>query len=132
LQVDIDSSDDLGGALVPSLILQPLVENALLHGIAHKPGKGIITIRARQSDGGLLLEVSDNGGGLAHASKLEALGGIGIRNVRERLSQLYGNSAKLDVVDHNGSGVRATITMPLTRESRSEGVLDPFGTESAV
>ncbi len=96
---------------VPPLLLQPLVENALKHGLEPKEGAGRLEITAGVVDGMLRLEVRDDGLGLrpsAHGRR----SGIGLRNTRERLQQTYGAAASLTVEAQPGGGVVASITLP--------------------
>lgn len=97
---------------VPSLVLQPLVENALVHGIARLTGPGTVTIGARASAASLILTVRDNGPGLAVPPKTRGHG-IGLRNLRERLERLYGDAALLQIVDAAGGGCLVTLALPL-------------------
>lgn len=108
---------DVQDALVPNLILQPLVENAVKHG-SGRTAAGVATIvlgarHAAESDH-LVLSVQDNGPGLAADAEEEALrtGRVGIANTRERLHALYGPEAGLDLTNASGGGLIATITLP--------------------
>jgi len=98
--------------LVPELILQPLVENAIRHGISHLTHGGIIEIRAKESNNEILLSVRDNGPGY-EASAEE---GLGLANTRERLSTLYGSSGHLELIPAEGGGVIATVRFPIKRK----------------
>jgi sensor histidine kinase YesM len=91
LRVDIDVTDDAAAANVPPLVLQPLVENAVKHGIAPHPAGGAVGIAARVSAGRLLLEVSDTGNGSSTATN----GGLGIDLTRRRLTGVYGSDYAL-------------------------------------
>ena len=108
LRVDMNLADDTQDALVPNLILQPIVENALEHGVNRAAGEGRIEIAARRDGGRLVLSVGDNGPGLdaQHAS------GVGLANTRARLEQLYGDRGSLELRDAEGGGVLAQITLP--------------------
>lgn len=110
LRVDIDVPSDLESASVPYLILQPLVENAVVHGIAKRTQAGLIRIAAKRQNGTLILRVVNDGPALSMNSN--GGGGIGIANVRDRLLHLYGERSKLDLRD-SGSGVEASISIPL-------------------
>lgn len=93
----------------PLLLLQPLVENAIIHGIEPKVGGGEVRIRAEQDDGRLRLVVSDTGAGLEEG----AVGsGFGLENVRQRLAALFGETASLDVRGSPQGGVAATLEIP--------------------
>jgi LytS/YehU family sensor histidine kinase len=109
LQVRWNVEDRLRKALVPEFILQPLVENAVRHGIAHRTDGGVIEITARESNGELLVSVSDNGPGYKRDSGM----GVGLRNTRERLETLFGQAGSLEVVAAEGGGTIATVRFPL-------------------
>lgn len=109
LQVDYDVDNALLDAVVPKLILQPLVENAVRHGIFPKPEGGCLTIRARRDGRRLRLEVVDDGVG---AGQGEVREGIGISNVRQRILQLYGPDYGLDLQARPDGGLLAAVTIP--------------------
>jgi two-component system LytT family sensor kinase len=113
-----DVADDVLGAAVPSLLLQPLVENAILHGIAPGTRPGRVRVRAERRDGALRLVVADDGAGM----KPGGSEGIGLSNTRARLRQLYGDAQRLEIQTEEGAGVTVTITLPLrTPEATPEG-----------
>ncbi len=119
LCVSLDVPEPLRAALVPSLCLQPFVENAVLHGLRDVPGDAVIAVSARERDGRLLLRVTDNGTGLPAGLSLEDAPGIGISNTRARLDLLYGSAAGLRLeAGDSGRGTTAELVMPLTRASR--------------
>ena len=93
----------------PPMLLQPLVENAVTHGIEPKRGGGAITVTAHQKDGCLNLTVCDNGIGFAETGKK----GIGLENIRSRLHVLYGDTGKLELSENADGGVIASIRIPL-------------------
>jgi LytS/YehU family sensor histidine kinase len=99
--------------LVPILILQPLVENAVKHGIEARIAPGLIEIAAEQSGDTLRLEVSDNGRGLASWAEGKASQGIGLANTRARLKELYGTAASLELRLSKTGGISAQIQIPL-------------------
>ena len=101
-----------GERLVPALILQPLVENAIRHGISPRIEGGTITIRARVERKHLVIDVLDDGGGPRPPCRENGTG-IGLKNVRARLWQRYDESASLDLVPGESGGCRATLTLPL-------------------
>jgi signal transduction histidine kinase len=98
---------------VPPLILQPLVENALKHGLEPKEGGGFIDVSAERRGCALCLEVRDDGVGLAAPLRER----VGMRNTRERLRQLYGDAASLDLRPRPGGGAIATVTVPIRRHA---------------
>ncbi|MGE3840252.1 MAG: sensor histidine kinase [Vicinamibacterales bacterium] len=106
------------GVLVPSLILQPLVENSLKHGLAPKIGDGLLTIRSRVERGHAIIEVIDNGLGMP-PERLEpsADAGIGLRNVNERLHVIYGANYRLHLHSVPGEGTLARLEIPKTAGS---------------
>jgi two-component system, LytTR family, sensor kinase len=110
LEVRFDIPDNTSDLLVPNLILQPLVENAIKHGIEPHARRGIVQIGARREGDQLFLEVSDNGGGLSvnHDER------IGLANTRSRLGQLYGDDQAFKIETAASGGVAATIRIPAT------------------
>ncbi len=111
LAFTIDCPDNLGDAQVPMLILQPLVENALRHGVATRDSGGIISIVATKRGSTLTLEVTDNGPGISASMKQ----GIGIQNTHERLAEIYGGGASFDIGNGESGGAGAVIVIPLQR-----------------
>jgi signal transduction histidine kinase len=112
LVISVDAGDDVMGALVPSLVLQPIVENAIQHGMADRPDRGHVTVRALLDGSSLTLEVSDDGPGLPPTPSTN---GIGLANTRERLTRLYGTAGKIETVDTPGHGVTVRMVMPFHR-----------------
>lgn len=97
-------------ANVPNLILQPLVENAIKHGIEPHARPGTVELRARREDGMLRLEVEDNGDGL-QTGKPSGFG-VGLSNTRARLEQLYGEHHRLEMVNGPGGGLLVRLSIP--------------------
>ena len=113
LDVRLDVPDDLLDARVPGFLLQPLVENAFEHGIAQVTRPGEVAVRARRDGGRLVLDVLDNGPGLAGGDGQD--GGLGVATTRTRLSRTYGADASLELSDRaDGPGALARVTLPLT------------------
>jgi len=110
LSVKVDVPPDALNALVPNLILQPLVENAIRHGIEPHSKPGLIELRAVHADGILTLDVSDNGHGLAGNQTEE---GVGLTNTRARLRTLYGEAYGFEMRSVAGSGLLVRLTIPL-------------------
>jgi signal transduction histidine kinase len=111
LQVSVDLPSALRRVGVPSLILQPVVENAVKYGVAGSPPPAAISIRARATDRYLTIEIEDSGA--TCSSELASGMGIGLRNVRERLLLRYGHQQSLSVSRRARGGCRVVITMPL-------------------
>jgi hypothetical protein len=112
LRVAWDIDPDVRTALVPPLILQPLVENALRHGIGRRPGPAQLRVSARKAGLHLELSVRDTGEGLVPDGRAPR-DGIGLSNIRARLTELYGpDTASLEVADVPGGGVRARLLLP--------------------
>jgi two-component system LytT family sensor kinase len=100
-------------AFVPSMLLQPIVENSLKHGLAAKLEGGQITIRTSLNDGRLVIEVEDNGAGIPEERMPQVyVDGIGISNVHERLRMLYGNDFQLQISSRPGAGTLIHIEVP--------------------
>jgi signal transduction histidine kinase len=104
------------GLLLPSLILQPLVENAVKHGISPKVGGGRVTIEARIDAGDLRLAVRDTGVGVRDQRTLFDHG-VGLRNVRDRLLRLYGEDYAPEVESRPGAGTTVTLRIPVVQGS---------------
>ncbi len=98
--------------MVPSMLLQPLVENSIKHGLAPKVEGGNIHLRSRLEDETLVLEIEDDGVGLAPVERPTA-GGIGMSNVAERLAVLYGGSARMNMMARNGAGTIVRLEIPV-------------------
>jgi two-component system, LytTR family, sensor kinase len=111
LQVRVEVAEELRGARVPSLILQPVVENAVKHGIAKRVQGGTIGISAARANGTLELCVKNDGPGFS-VGWAKGRQGIGLENVRERLGSLYGESAGLKVSDGRSDGASVRIFLP--------------------
>jgi two-component system LytT family sensor kinase len=126
LQVVKEIAEETLPVVVPSMLLQPLIENSIKHGLEPRIGGGTVTLRSRiLSDGRLLLEVEDDGVGMeperepaSPLSRAARAGvgtgtGIGMRNVRERMEVLYGAQAEVEIVSRPGRGTKVTLVMPV-------------------
>ena len=111
LRVNVSIEAEAMEALIPNLLLQPLVENAILHGVVPKSGPGCVDVRGRVEAGRLHLEVSDDGPGLGDGSK-RAKEGVGLSNTRERLTKIYGVHGQLSLRSEPGRGVAVQIILP--------------------
>ena len=105
---------ELYGALVPSLVLQPLIENAIVHGIAPREKGGSIRVTASERDGMLTLSVHNDGPALPPEGAPER--GVGIANTRSRLKSLYGGVCALEVRNHASEGVETVVRLPWRTE----------------
>lgn len=112
LRTHVDVPRTLEGEMIPGLILQPLVENAVRHGIASRPQGGEVWIRATTSADRLILEVEDDGTGLAMGDDEYTGNGMALGNSQERLRLLYGASASLTLEPRAQGGTRARLTLP--------------------
>ena len=101
-------------ALVPSLILQPLIENAIKYAITPFEDGGVLKISARVQHGTLVMQLSDTGPGLGNGEKSHKSSGVGLKNTRERLQQLYGDEQAFTLAPNDPSGLRITINIPYT------------------
>jgi two-component system, LytTR family, sensor kinase len=112
LQIKLDIDPRTRRALVPSLILQPLAENALRHGIGHSIASGLVGVSSRLENGSLKLKVFDNGVGLSPDWQLKSSGGIGLANTAARLQQLYNGEHRLDIQNRPEGGVEVVVVVP--------------------
>ncbi len=108
-QIEPEASD----MLVPSMLLQPLVENSIRHGLSDKIEGGTISLRARRNGARLLLEIEDDGVGIPEADLAGVLTkGIGVSNVKERLKVLYNQDYRMLIDSQPGRGTRIEIELP--------------------
>jgi two-component system LytT family sensor kinase len=115
LRVEKEIDPQTLGVLVPSILLQPLIENSIKHGLEPRINGGTVTLRSRLQGDRVLIEVADDGVGMGNrpASALNRSGGgIGMKNVQERLDVLYGNQASFNVVSNPGRGTLVSIEIP--------------------
>ena len=112
LEVVIAVDGDAIDAQVPSLILQPMVENAMRHGVEPHARMGLIELRGTRQEGNLILTVSDNGAGISDAAPKRE--GIGVANTRARLVELYGERQKFELVNKPEGGLCVRITIPFS------------------
>jgi two-component system, LytTR family, sensor kinase len=110
LVVSLELAPETLEALVPNLILQPILENAIRHGIQPRAGQGRVVLSARRENGRLLLCVEDNGGGLSTSEPLRE--GIGLSNTRARLLHLYGEAQRLRFLPAAAGGLAVEIELP--------------------
>jgi len=114
LHVTYRVDPSLENSLVPQLILQPLLENSLRHGMKSGDTTMEISVAGHRENGSLILRVSDNGCGLGDVDPSGLLGqGLGLSNIRERLVQLYGDKQKLLIANRPAGGAEVTLQVPL-------------------
>ncbi len=119
LSLDVDVDQDIREALVPHLILQPLVENAVTHGTARQVDPGRIRIAGRRQQDRLVLTIDDNGPGVSGQDDGGPGHGVGLANVSERLRTLYGDGQGLTLTNRPEGGARVTIDLPWHTEPGS-------------
>jgi two-component system, LytTR family, sensor kinase len=121
---------------VPSMLLQPLVENSIKHGLEPRISGGTITVRSRIEGSRMIIEVEDDGVGIApgrsHSSGVLRGTGIGMKNVRERLEVLFGGAAMFDVASRPGRGTKVTLAIPLSLENAEEPQFTPAASRSST
>jgi len=121
---------------VPSMLLQPLVENSIKHGLEPRISGGTITLRSRIEGGRMIIEVEDDGVGIdpgrSRSSGVLRGTGIGMKNVRERLEVLFGGSAHFDVTSRPGRGTKVTLAIPIGPDSDDESQLTPAAARSSA
>jgi signal transduction histidine kinase len=114
LAVKFDIDPETLDTDVPRLILQPLVENAIKHGIGPRAGQGLVQISTKKRPDGTWIEVRDNGVGLSRNARLRFTNGVGLSNTRARLECLYGSQHRLDFAEGNG-GLSVQMLIPPQR-----------------
>jgi two-component system sensor histidine kinase AlgZ len=119
LRLHLEADPEVLQSVVPPFVLQPLVENAIQHAVAPRKTGGRVEVTARRRSSHLELEVCDDGPGMPPAIPASGAG-LGLRLLRERLALLYAGHANLTLEPVEGGGVRATISLPLDRETLSE------------
>lgn len=109
---------------VPSMLLQPLIENSIKHGLEPRISGGTIILRSQIELGRLMIEVEDDGVGIApgrtHSSGVLQGTGIGLKNIRERLEVLFGDAALFDVTSRPGRGTKVTLAIPISEDQAGE------------
>ena len=110
LRSTIEVDESLEGAAIPPMLLQPLVENAVLHGLSGRDEGGVVMVRGRAEDGAMVLHVSDDGVGPGKSKRRGNR--VGLENLRERLALTYGAAARLEVGAREGGGFECEIRVP--------------------
>jgi len=119
LQTEIDVPDGLLSAEFPPMMIQSLVENAIKHGLEPKAEGGSLKVRAEVLHGKLAITVADTGLGFGRAATAGT--GVGLANIRERLSLLYGGKASVTIAANQPSGTVVTITVPYRSRTDEQG-----------
>jgi two-component system, LytTR family, sensor kinase len=119
LEVHLNIADDTLDAQVPHLILQPLVENAVRHGIAKRSSQGELHIQSAQNDGRLSLRIYDNGPGFSESNGSGSKSGLGLRATRERLQAMYGDHQNFSIRNLPEGGVEVCVQIPFRVEVTS-------------
>jgi sensor histidine kinase YesM len=120
LRVEMQIAPETLDAKVPNMILQPLVENAIKHGLAPRSEGGKIEIGSQRSNGNLQLSVSDNGIGVPFGDFENLHEGVGLSNTRRRLRHLYGEHHKFDLAIADKSGLKVNLTIPFREFGKLE------------
>jgi two-component system LytT family sensor kinase len=129
LRVEREIEPETLEVMVPSMVLQPLIENSIKHGLEPRLEGGTVTLRSRVREGRLVVDVEDDGVGImpARAAAVGAVtaqsrsgNGIGMKNVRERLEVLYGGEARFEVESRPGRGTRVTLEVPMVYYAADE------------
>ena len=112
LRIHREIDSQIMDAMVPPLILQPLVENAIRYGIESREAGGTVTILARREADALRLEISDDGAGFSGAQLFGIRNGIGLSNTKTRLQELYGDRHQFKLIANDPAGARVVIQIP--------------------
>ena len=120
LTVNLEIAPETLDAMVPNLLLQPLVENAVRYGVAMQPGRGWVRISTRREDEKLVIEIDDSGPGIADGP-VPQKEGVGLSNTRSRLLRLYGAGQKLELRNQPDRGLRVLVVIPFQTAAPVEG-----------
>ncbi len=124
VRISVRADDDVLGAMVPGFLLQPLVENAIRHGVAPRLAGGSVDVSVTRDGSILKLRVRDNGVGLRAGWDFPRDAGVGLRNVAARLEHLYGGRDLMRIVPLASSGVEVEIDLPMRHAAPQAGALD--------
>ncbi|MBL4612157.1 MAG: histidine kinase [Emcibacter sp.] len=133
LKIIIDISDEAKAAMIPNLLLQPLVENSIKYAINPQVDGGTITIKAIIKDDKLNITLSDDGPGFGKgqtATQHQTSSGVGIANTKERLSKLYPGTSSFDIISRESQGVTIKITLPC-EYTADENTNEPYAENTA-
>jgi signal transduction histidine kinase len=118
LRYRIDADDAARATRIAPMLLQPLVENAVMHGLEPKIDGGTVVLRAHVDHAGLVIEIGDDGVGIGNAPPRPG-GGLGMANVKARAVSVYGTAAQVQLLDNPGGGTLVRLTLPLVPSSTS-------------
>lgn len=118
LQLEFDIQPEANAVLVPSLILQPLIENAIKYAVAPMEAGGKLTIAARLNAGFLEVDIADTGPGLENLAVEQNSVGVGLRNTIDRLHEFYGDNYKFRLEHASPSGLKVCMRLPLEKQSK--------------
>jgi two-component system, LytTR family, sensor kinase len=121
IRLDIDIEPATLSAMVPSMLLQPLVENAIMHGIGGRLSGGGVVISARRTGDRIVIRVQDDGVGLSPGWQMDGASGLGLKVTRERLVGLYGDEHEFIVRPRQAGGTEAIVSVPLRSRGSNEG-----------
>lgn len=121
MKIELNIADGAGNGLVPSMLLQPLIENSIKHAIARSVDGGLIAIAAHRSGEKLVIEISDDGPGIPDYQAVvecnsATSGGVGLKNIRDRLKEIYGNNHSLTFSKREPIGCKVTVVIPYETE----------------
>jgi len=120
LRLEFDIGSDAGSALVPTMLLQPIIENSIKHGISKVESGGTISIHARREEESLIIEVSDDGPGMQNRTapdeEFALSNGVGVSNIRNRLKEIYGSKHTLEFLPVVPHGLTVRVTIPYESE----------------
>jgi len=119
LGVEYDIQPEALGAFVPNFILQPLVENAIRHGINPRKEGGVVRVSALRQEARLLIRITDNGLGLKEEEDVLLKKGFGLKNTRERLQKLYGHGILFELKNRGGGGAELTLGIPFHTQTQT-------------
>jgi two-component system LytT family sensor kinase len=119
LRVEFDVVTDAWEAVVPSFVLQPIIENAVRHAIAPREAGGTIIIEAQRVGDVLRVAVVDDGPGVSGEMRANGNGRIGLANTRSRLREMYGDRGRLELTNGTGGGTRVMVELPFRRPAQS-------------
>jgi sensor histidine kinase YesM len=124
LHYRIEADDAVRAMVIAPMLIQPLVENAVMHGLEPKVEGGTIVVRARCQDHALLVDIVDDGVGIGNAPP-RAGGGVGMANVKARAASMHGSTAQLQLLDNPGGGAIVRLLLPVSSEVTSSTSTNP-------